>query len=316
MAQKRLNMTSVGNYTGPYISDGKFQTSVEWGSAPTLNPLDEASRRHDSAYAKWSDSRHRKAADQLFKIETEGMNGTLPTVAGNAVVYGNEAMKQAGSLASKVGTYGKFGPIGMLAGALAHEYEWLSDMNSRLNSRDYLAKERREVLDYYKTDPWLQKPIRQYDAVDGSVYEGQVTSSEVPTVRRAPQHGGDDFIPVNSGPKPSSGRVVPDHTELDSDGVPVWHRLPTGRWLRRKKKQKTSKVNPEIVAPKPVPRMAAWAERAVQQADDQKIAQAHYWPHRFDLTWNVNPLKMKRNKVVALSTKQKRAVAAEQNKPK
>lgn len=292
-------MTSLGNYTGPYVSDGKFQTSVEWGEAETLNPLDEASRRHDSAYARFSDRKHRMAADVLYKLETDRMNGSLPGIAGNAVVYGNEALEQGGDLSTKL-TLTRAAGANPLAGLVAHELSWLYDMNERLNTRDWLAKEKQEVLDYYKTDPRAKAPIRQVDSAPRQV---ETTVDVVPTVSHAPAQRGDDFTPVEPYSKPSSGRVAVDHTETDNDGVPLWSRLPNGRWYKRKKKQKTTRISPEVSVKQPAPRMAAWAERAVLQDMDQKHAQAHYWPHRFDLKWNVNPLKMKRNKVVALTTK-------------
>lgn len=54
------------NYTGPYISDGKFQKSVEFGEAKPQNRLDAASRLHDSLYAKYRDLPHRYLADYYY----------------------------------------------------------------------------------------------------------------------------------------------------------------------------------------------------------------------------------------------------------
>lgn len=230
-------MTSLGNYTGPYISDGKFQESVEWGDAPTLNPMDEASRRHDSAYAKWSDIKHRKAADIIYKREMDtitknqqGLTG-LEGLAGTAVLYGNEALRQGGDIQP----YLTYTPGGMLAGLLVHEAKWLYGMNKDLNDmhkrRTYLHAEQAEVEKYYKQDPKIQTSVKQ--TADAG-YHGQTTISKVPTVSRAHPSGGDDFTVVRSDLKPSSGE--------DATGNTAAHAI---RWLRRvKKRKKRNKVVP------------------------------------------------------------------------
>ena len=60
-----------GNYVGPYWSDGKLQSSVEWGTANPIDELDNLARQHDAAYAHWTDRAHREAADKLFADEAQ-----------------------------------------------------------------------------------------------------------------------------------------------------------------------------------------------------------------------------------------------------
>lgn len=63
------------NYCGPWISDGKIQSSVV-GSAPALSTLDAVCRKHDAAYAVGDDL---KEADYTFAREARllGLSGIL-----------------------------------------------------------------------------------------------------------------------------------------------------------------------------------------------------------------------------------------------
>lgn len=63
----KIQRSIIGNYTGPYWSNGKIQSSVLWGQKKPLSALDALARRHDAAYAKFPDSKHRQAADSLFE---------------------------------------------------------------------------------------------------------------------------------------------------------------------------------------------------------------------------------------------------------
>ncbi len=142
------NMGSVidalPNYTGPYISDGIFQTSVEFGSATPKDQLDALSRLHDSAYAKYKDFGHRKAADVIYANEARKLIGLYPELAGLAVKYGNQII---GSASNLLGGY-KYGPLGFVAGAIKNGLDLHDYM---LNSTKY----KNDVSQYYNTDPKL-----------------------------------------------------------------------------------------------------------------------------------------------------------------
>lgn len=59
------------DYCGPYISDGRFQTSVE-GYATARNALEQACKEHDGAYARGAD---RQAADRQFVRTVYSLHG-------------------------------------------------------------------------------------------------------------------------------------------------------------------------------------------------------------------------------------------------
>ncbi len=82
------------NYTGPFVSDGRFQESVANGRAPIKSKLDALSRKHDSEYfyARRGDprlaSKTRRRADFAYFRATRSM-GWFPRFAGNLVLYYN-----------------------------------------------------------------------------------------------------------------------------------------------------------------------------------------------------------------------------------
>lgn len=134
-----------GNYTGPYWSNGKVQTSVEFGEEIPLSQLDKLSRLHDSAYAKYRDREHREAADILYNRAAQQLAENFPQIAGSIVLYGNYANRQSQRLADNLIHYGPLGALWFAAQNIA-------DSNRMLNGT-YLSKETQEVEDYYRTDP-------------------------------------------------------------------------------------------------------------------------------------------------------------------
>nr|WRQ64945.1 hypothetical protein [Sobelivirales sp.] len=134
----------VGNYTGPYWSDGKFQESVEFGEADAKNELDELSRLHDSAYAKYKDRSHREAADEIYNREAKKLVGKFPALAGNLVQYGNYTGRQLADTYSM----SRFGLPGLIFQGLKNIYQ-----SHQMLTGNYLKKEKQEIEDYYKTDP-------------------------------------------------------------------------------------------------------------------------------------------------------------------
>lgn len=131
----------MDNYTGPYWSDAKIQESVEFGKTPPLSALDAESRLHDSAYAHYEDLGHRMAADAIYDSRVSKMGG-LGQFAGSAVLYGNQTLRAGSNLLSN----SKYGPIGLILGALENDY-YLYDYMSNVD------RYKKEVLAYYDTDP-------------------------------------------------------------------------------------------------------------------------------------------------------------------
>jgi hypothetical protein len=79
------------NYTGPFLSDGKFQSSVAYGKAPPKSMLDRLSRDHDTAYALAKSDLDRRKADKIYYAATRRMSW-FPRFAGDIVLYGNDPM--------------------------------------------------------------------------------------------------------------------------------------------------------------------------------------------------------------------------------
>jgi len=78
------------NFTGPYVSDGKFQESVAKSTAKPKSKLDWHSRTHDSAYAVRKDRKSRYEADLVYQANAYKIGGIVPRVAGTAVRYLNQ----------------------------------------------------------------------------------------------------------------------------------------------------------------------------------------------------------------------------------
>lgn len=153
----------TGNYTGPYWSNGKVQPSVEWGDLDPTSELDFLSRQHDSAYAHFKDAAHRTAADRYYNEQAKKLAGQFPQIAGNIVLYGNEAKRSFERTATNVGNGSKFfGLPGAVAGLVYTAAGNIVRSNQMLNGT-YLKKEALDVLNYYKTDP-LGKKQADYSA--------------------------------------------------------------------------------------------------------------------------------------------------------
>jgi len=64
-----------GNYVGPGWSAGKFQSSVQDPSVPSIDAFDEAARQHDASYSKHKSNSNRAKADWDFVKQTKGLGG-------------------------------------------------------------------------------------------------------------------------------------------------------------------------------------------------------------------------------------------------
>lgn len=134
-------MVNVGkylpNYTGPYISDGKFQTSVRFGNAVPKDRLDKLSRLHDTAFKEFSDYGHRTAANSLYHNDAKS-GDTMSQIAGAAVLYGNQALSAVKGLSFNL-------PALVYGG-----------VRNALDLHDYVKNEKkykRDIKNLYAQDP-------------------------------------------------------------------------------------------------------------------------------------------------------------------
>lgn len=158
------------NYTGPYISDGKFQESVEFGEAEALDYLDYLSRMHDSAYAKYHDDDHREAADIMYAREAEKIKKLFPQFAARAVAEGNYASRTVlrhYSPTSMIGAMALKAGLGTLAGGLVgltvQGVRNILQANQMANGT-YRKDEMEEIEKYYRKDPHREKYLDKFSA--------------------------------------------------------------------------------------------------------------------------------------------------------
>lgn len=152
------------NYTGPYLSDGKFQSSVEFGEKLPIDRWDAFSRLHDSAFKKWDDYGHRTAANSIYNEWMKENPTTSKSIAGFLVLYGNQINSSLSNLGPNMGS--------LIIGGIKNGY----------NLADYAMNEnkyKREVIDYFKTDPKLGD-----SRYDPSVWNP--TASKVPLAKVDP----------------------------------------------------------------------------------------------------------------------------------
>lgn len=180
-------MNYIGEYTGPYWSDGSIQESVEWGGKTPQSELDWLSRQHDSAYAHFKDPRHREAADLIYMREAKKLAGQFPELAGNLVGYGNYTGRQVGKLLSDTALATKFTGNPLL-GVVKYGVGSFVDNVKRINGT-YLKNEFDDVKRFYGTDP--HKMNRPDGLVRGSSSEKPSSGgSGVALVRNDGQRSG------------------------------------------------------------------------------------------------------------------------------
>lgn len=163
------------SYTGPYWSDGKLQSSVEFGKTPPGSALDAESRLHDSAYAHYQDLQHRMAADEIYEMNTRNL-GITGNLAGKAVVYGNQTIRSGMNLGTNVM---KYGPLGLVVGAVQNAY----------NLYDYMINEEKyvkEVKAYYETDPIHFKQSTDKQQLDLNYSSGNKIEPPKPKIPSGP----------------------------------------------------------------------------------------------------------------------------------
>jgi len=140
----------VQNYTGPGLSDGAFQSSVEFGVSTPVNDLDALARLHDSAYAKYPDRAHRRVADRIFADAAAKIPNSEALLAGSLVRYGNQARGAFSNISKRASDGALFGPMGALGGVIYGGIENALDLHDYMLHGDQYEK---EILAYYGTDP-------------------------------------------------------------------------------------------------------------------------------------------------------------------
>ncbi len=133
--------TNMDPYTGPYWSDGKIQSSVEFGESFTPTYLAYNSRLHDSAFAHFQDDRHRTAADWIYRQSLRFDDSVKSQIVRQLPFVGNHV-----GFLLPLFTSGLAGPAALLA-ALE-----VSLLKRDIENGAY-DSEIRDVLQFYNTDP-------------------------------------------------------------------------------------------------------------------------------------------------------------------
>lgn len=157
-------------YTGPYVSNNKFQESVAFGDYIPVDQLDAFSRLHDTSYYVYKDSGHRKAADSIYADDVSHL-GAAGYGAAGIVHYGNPAYDSASNLTNH--TYDGFkigGLIGAVGGLVYGSVEnSLTLYDYMLHSEEY----KKDVKKLYSTDPYsdarYMNPYKQLGKSPGPV---------------------------------------------------------------------------------------------------------------------------------------------------
>ncbi len=204
----------MDNYTGPYRSDGKWQESVAFGASLPQDAVDRASRLHDSAYANFKDENHRIAADILYQ-EMLGQEDTLKARTFRGIpVYGNYLKNRAAEYGEGFATGLKLGGLpGALGGVVLTGARNIYRNFDLINNLD---KYKREVSDYYKTDPLIATH--------------QQFGTEVNTDK--------PFTPVKHGLYDEKNQAPPQNLEK-----------PENPFSMKLFKNKVTPVQPNVVAP-------------------------------------------------------------------
>ncbi len=205
------------DYIGPYISNGKLQESVEFGDIRPTSSAEYHSRLHDSAYAKYKDRAHRRAADYIYD---KSLGGAL----GKTVLYGN----QVASAASNIFESSKFGIFGLAYAAIKNQ---LSVVDWAMNKDKYI----KEVVAYYATDPFHYTLPKNGEEVGNEIWSNSLQNE---ATKERP-----DVSPAH--PSARTGVLRPPiskenystiySTAREDPQVPSWHQWshPRSRYRRR-----------------------------------------------------------------------------------
>ncbi len=149
------------NYTGPWLSDGKIQSSVAHGKTKPRSKLDRLSREHDTAYALARSAQEQRNADLKYYKLTREMSW-FPRLAGNLVLYVNDPTQIFNAMAG----WGE--NMGNTSGK--ERADKLRKENNQVDGKDILVA--RDV-----TNPQQSVPIYYEPKSNGSDMSEQFTQS-------------------------------------------------------------------------------------------------------------------------------------------
>ncbi len=274
-------MTTIGEYTGPYWSNGEVQESVEWGDKDPVSQLDWLSRQHDSAYAHFKDSRHREAADLLYMEEAKKLVGRFPELAGNIVGYGNYAGRQITKAGADIALATKLTGVPLL-GLLKYGVEGIRDSAKRINGT-YLKNERADILDFYTKDPYKKvMPNRGQVALGGSLEKVNGDTGSILVGSHRQRSGGRVRGWERREEFPKSQDAIPTPLNARGGAESIQEPIAVSRgglfqFLRKKKKKKKIHIEP--------------LESRIQRLT---LGQAHHFDHFNELKRKAEASKPKR----------------------
>jgi hypothetical protein len=114
------------NYTGPYLSNGKFQESIAYGDVEPKSQLDAISRDHDTMYALSQDyedpEENRHFADYIYFKRAFELDGLVPKIAAVLVKQQDDIRYGVTRLANFYESYNGNTPLARGIGILRKVY--------------------------------------------------------------------------------------------------------------------------------------------------------------------------------------------------
>jgi len=231
------------NYTGPYISDGKFQKSVAFGDSKPLSALDSISRLHDTAYVYYgNDVGHLMAADSLYNERAKQIGGSTAPLAGAVVTFGNSVVGSLSNLSRTVSTGFKVAGLPGALGGLIY-----GGVENALNLYDYATHRDEYIKDILKMETLDPHP-EYLDVPNESKQVTPLGKGTLPKIR-------DKGINVDAARPPTRAANGSGGSEIPSDKLvyeplvgincqssvsPTYQWLGGGenkQWLKRKRKR-------------------------------------------------------------------------------
>lgn len=176
------NWPFVDHYTGPYWSDGKFQTSVEKGERRPSSKLDRLSKRHDNQYYSCGSNLDcLDDADELYYQASRGMS-IVPRVVGLMPKYGNQPGRQATRLGRKVLKMGLWEDLARIVMPWRDKKKFRGSDARKPVEEEKIIKEDRSppTQEPFATVPVATNPQTQMMEV---CYIGEETNAEAHNVR-------------------------------------------------------------------------------------------------------------------------------------